>query len=419
MRNRKKCKYRYIEKGRYMKKSDLFHKPEMNRKYMAAAGIVLLLLILMAVFLRDRKTEDRVLEDDSIKYTLRWSGEDYEGTYKGATLNGKPSGTGEFTSDKGELTYSGQWQNGKPEGTGSLNYSDGTREEGMYLDGKRHHAVRIYESNNKYTDGVYDYGKCYGCRSEYKDGGLVHETLFANGDHVSKIKEQALELTRKVIDQKQYIDQYVYITGKVVFVYESETSCNFRVKSDGIGMVIGSFTDTAGYRSKQPVMPDMRIGDTVTIYGFYTGTVRDEMEGDDNFYGYQCVQIDPVYGMIESDDIKRGTFASISQNPYAYCGKRMDGEYIVDYFMKDGEISYVFAHPAGDEDSQYVIRIEDEPGVVFLGGDRLDLKGFVVGQKKTEEQDKTSTYVNDEGEVMQEISYRKYPIIRVMSYELR
>ena len=57
--------------------------------------------------------------------------------------------------------------------------------------------------------------------------------------------------------------------------------------------------------------------------------------------------------------------------------------------------------------------------MVFLGGDRLDLKGFVVGQKKTEEQDKTSTYVNDEGEVMQEISYRKYPIIRVMSYELR
>ena len=45
MRNRKKCKYRYIEKGRYMKKSDLFHKPEMNRKYMAAAGIVLLLLM--------------------------------------------------------------------------------------------------------------------------------------------------------------------------------------------------------------------------------------------------------------------------------------------------------------------------------------------------------------------------------------
>ncbi len=401
-----------------MNKRNLLQKPEINKKiYLAAAAIVLLLLIV--ILLSGRKATDVAVDDDTVKYTVKWSGNEYEGTYKGATLNGKPSGFGEFTSSNGELTYSGEWQNGKFEGTGSLSFSDGTREEGMYLDGKKHHWVRVYETENHYTEGVYDYGNSYGCRSEYKDGELVHETLFANKDHVSKIKQDAQKLTRELIDSKGFIDQYVYIIGKVEFLYESETSCTFRINSDEVGMVIGNYTDTAGYRSKQPVIPNMKNGDTVRIYGFYTGTVRNELEGDSNFYGYHCVQIDPVYGVIESDDLERGTFASVCQNPYAYCGKRMTGEYIVERFMKDGDIFFVFAHPSGAENDTYVLRIEAEPDTVFLGGDKLDLEGFIVGQKKTEEIDKTNTYVNDEGEVIQNISYKKYPIIRVMRYEHR
>lgn len=402
-----------------MKKRNLLQKPEANDKrfIVASVGIVLFILILFVVFLRGRRTTDLTVEDDTMKYTVRWSGDEYEGTYKGSTLNGIPSGTGDFTSSDGKLTYSGGWQNGRFEGTGSLTFSDGTREEGMYLEGKRHHWVRIYDSESHFTEGVYDYGNSYGCRSEYKDGELVHETLFANGDHVSQIKKDALELTRELIDSKEFINQYVYITGKVEFLYESETSCNFRIKSDEVGMVIGNYTDTAGYRSKQPLMPNMKNGDRVRVYGFYTGTVRDEMEGDSNFYGYHCVQIDPVYGMIESEDIQRGTYASVYQNPYAYCGKRMAGEYIVERFVKDGDLFYVFAHPSGADDNSYVLRIEAEPDTVFLGGEKLNLEGFIAGQRKTEVLNETNTYVNDEGEVVQNITYRKYPIIRVMSYE--
>ena len=396
--------------------------PEIQRKYIAAAVIAVAFLLFVLLIVRGcgkkANLNGRTVDEDTIKYSLKWQGEEYEGTYTGSTVNGKPEGTGVFTDKDAAITYSGQWSGGKFDGNGAVQYADGTHEEGMYLEGKRHLWVRRYESDKEYKDGVYDFGNLYGCLSTYKDGSLYHETLIANGDHVSQIRKNAVKLTKDLIANKGYIDKYVYITGKIVYLEDSDIACNYRIDSDSVGMVICNYTNTAGYRSKQPMMPNMAVGETITVYGFYTGLVRDELPADKEYYEYSCIQIDPVYGEPASGDNDRGTYASINRNPYSYCGKIMTGDYVVEKFTKSGDLFYLFVHKSGAEKEKYVLRIETEPDAVFYGEETLNLRGFIVGQRKTEIWSREFSETDDEEEV--ELSgYKKYPVIRVISYEHR
>ena len=395
--------------------------PSIKRKHVAVAVIAAVFLLGILAFAMNRgKKEDtavKVVEEDTLKYSLRWQGKDYKGTYTGRTANGKPEGTGTFTDEENGLTYSGEWDGGKFGGYGTIRYGDGTGEEGMFLDGNRHHWVRRYESATRYKDGVYDFGREYGCISEYSDGKLVDETLIANGDKVSQIRKDAAKLTGKLIDSKEYVDRYVYITGKVAYLQETDEICYFRIESDSVGMVMGSYPNTAGYRSGQPVVPNMEVDDRVVLYGYYVGTVRDELEEDRDFYEYSCAQFDPVYGELESDDNERGTYASISRNPYTYCGKSMEGDYVVERYMKSGDLFYVFAHPSDRKREHYVLRVEAEADAAFYGGETISLKGFIVGQRKTE--DWNRTLIDESEEKLTIAGYKKYPIIRVTSYEIR
>ena len=121
-----------------MKKRNIPVIPEIQKKHLAAAGIavVFLLLILLIALRRGNRADlrGRTVEEDTISYSLRWLGDDYEGTYTGRTVNGKPEGTGVFTDKEGASTYSGERQGGKARGYGSCQSGDGLRGEGMVLD---------------------------------------------------------------------------------------------------------------------------------------------------------------------------------------------------------------------------------------------------------------------------------------------
>ena len=67
--------------------------PEIQRKYIAAAviAVAFLLFVLLIVLGRGKKANlnGRTVEEDTIRYSLKWQGEEYEGTYTGSTVNGK------------------------------------------------------------------------------------------------------------------------------------------------------------------------------------------------------------------------------------------------------------------------------------------------------------------------------------------
>lgn len=385
--------------------------------YAGAAALILLLLLLFVVFTRGAKDKRTAAEtegeEDTLRISISWSDTDYEGTYTGYTVSGVPEGSGVFTDADGELTYTGNWKKGKFDGYGKIEFSDGTWEEGVYLSG-RHHWFRKYKSKSEYKDSLYDSGVLYGCRSEYKDGELVHETLTANGDHVSEIKRDALKLTRKLIMDKGYIGKYVFVTGVVDYYEESSWTCSYRIASEEVGMITGDYVNTSGFKSSQPMMANMKEGDKVTIYGYYTGTVRDELKDDTDYYGYQCLQIDPVYGEVQSD-AERGTYASIRENPYSYCGRIIEGEFVVDRFSRVDTSTYVNVHVSGNADECYVLDVESDEDETFYPGSRLSLRGFIDGQRNVSSRTRTTVHDDQERKVT---VYTKYPSIHVMSYEV-
>ena len=67
----------------------------------------------------------------------------------------------------------------------------------------------------------------------------------------------------------------------------------------------------------------------------------------------------------------------------------MEGDYVVERYMKSGDLFYVFAHPSDRKREHYVLRVEAEADAAFYGGETISLKGFIVGQRKTEDWNRT------------------------------
>ena len=401
------------------------------------AAVVLFAIVAVFFFISGivNRGGEQLQSNAELALTVTWSGSEYKGTYTGEALNGVPNGEGTFIHEGNEITYTGDWKNGTFNGQGSLTYSDGKWEEGTYKDGKRNGWVRRYDSKSSYKDNIYDNGGKYGVQSEYSKGKLVKETIYANGSSVSEIKKNALKLTGDVIRDKTYVDQYVYVKGKVVFLNEDDGSLFFRIKSDSIGMVTGDYSNTAEERRKQAVMPNMSVGDEVTVYASYNGYVEDMVEEDLDYYGLSCVYLDPVYGEISNTEtvsdtstdtdaetvtntnIERGSYASIRLNPYSYNGRLVEQSFVTDLSTYDDGILRVLVHDPSNAEEQYFLRIETEDDSLIYPGQTIGVKGYIRGQRKIREFG-NDVVLNTEKKEVIKAEYRKYPQIWVNDYQL-
>ena len=393
-------------------------------RIVAAAACILVLLLFLAAVRSFRRGKVQLGEASKSEqtisdYTLRWLGTDYTGTYTGQVQGKKPGGEGLF--ETADFSYQGEWNNGVFDGKGVITYSDGTWEEGSYMGGKRHSMVRQYSSAAEYKENLFDFGKEYGNVCKFKDGKEESRKLIANGDSVKEIKKEALELTEEVISEKQYADHYVYVTGTVQYVVEDEYGCSFRMKTDSIGMVTGSFDNTSGKRSRQEIMPNLEKGDRLRVYGFYAGLLKNGMENDSTYYGFNYFAINPVYGEIVSDVEYADEYEGMCKQPYLSTGRRSEREYIVETCIKtDGKYN-IFAYPAegGDNEEIYVLYINGHEDDVFYPGQKLFINGFYAGQYKV--MDRSNIEFNSEGEILDKshLKFDKYPRLTVISFEVR
>ena len=229
---------------------------------------------------------------------------------------------------------------------------------------------------------------------------------------MSEIKKNALKLTGDVIRDKTYVDQYVYVKGKVVFLNEDDGSLFFRIKSDSIGMVTGDYSNTAEERRKQAVMPNMSVGDEVTVYASYNGYVEDMVEEDLDYYGLSC-----VYDTVTNTNNERGSYASIRLNPYSYNGRLVEQSFVTDLSTYDDGILRVLVHDPSNAEEQYFLRIESEDESLIYPGQTIGVKGYIRGQRKIREFG-NDVVLNTEKKEVIKAEYRKYPQIWVNDYQL-
>lgn len=352
-------------------------------------------------------------EDGTIPYKVSWQWIKYKGEYVGELNDGLPEGEGVFTSADGSFSYSGQWTEGCFNGTATITYPNGEIEEGKYRMGRRHGLCRTYYPDNTYDDKLYIQNQVFGNCITYKNDQPVEKSLIVNGISSEELMEEAQDLADQLLESQKMTSDYISVSGIVEFVEENTENCNFRINSEGLGMVTGSYGDSFGNGLEQAIMPNFKIGDKVMLYGYYNGYLKDGFKKDLDYYGYSCFNIEPVFGIIISENDVSNPFSFTMNNPYLYMGMRVEMSFTIDRCIRNGKNYYIFGYMQTEDHSSdtYVLHITSEDNELFLTGRNIDIHGYYFGQYK----DKKSIENSISG--ITETEYRKYPLVEVIEFE--
>lgn len=356
---------------------------------------------------------------DQKQITVKWQKEEYTGIYTGGLKNDKPSGEGTFVSDDERLRYSGGWKKGKFHGSGTVTYTDGAYETGSYEKGKRHGKIKEYKNENEYSVARYNEDQLYGTRVYYENGEEIKTKSYFKGKSLGSIEKKAIKLTPEVIKERSYIDKTVYIEGTVCFASETSKSEYLRIDTDSVGMVVARWYDNLGKYLKQPIMPMMKAGDKVKIYGTYEDITRYQVINDTEAFGYDYPEIKPSFGYItekakerdvkakdkstdtdatekseildnsNADSDKTYTYQELLDEPFSQYTRWVSGNYVVKKVHREKKKIYIYAFPKEqeklDEAQQeiYVLFFNVESNEVFKSGDTLKISGYLDGQYKT------------------------------------
>ena len=337
----------------------------------------------------------------TISYEIEWQENTYQGTFTGKTSKGLPTGQGVFESDDGTLRYEGRWVAGVFQGNGVITSGDGTIEEGKYYYGKRNGLIRIYDSEDSYVECLYQRDIAYGYECSYKEGELVSEKLIIQGMSREELIKEAVCLSGNPAESRAFENKIIQIEGEVVYVYEDQDSCYFRIDDAEAGYVTGKYENTTANGAQQRYMPEMTAGEHVRIYGRFEGYTRNKMESDETVYGWDCLTIDPYYGEIVGEDVPFfdiSQYADLQKYPYQIYGKRVKDHFVIEQILKKGNTYYMWAVSEENRRSEkepYVLIYDGKNGISVSQGDTAYIDGFSAGQIKTiriTDAEETSTY---------------------------
>ena len=348
---------------------------------------------------------------DQKQITVKWQKEEYTGIYTGGLKNDKPSGEGTFVSDDERLRYSGGWKKGKFHGSGKITYIDGSYETGSYEKGKRHGRIKEYKDEENYSVARYNEDMLYGERIYYENGGEVKTKWYYNGKPLDKIEKKAIELTNQVFDDKEYLDKTVYIEGIVAFVGETSKTEYFRIDTDSIGMVIGKYSNQLGKYTKQANLPTMKVGDKVRIYGTCSDIAKNQCINDEDCFGYDYPEIEPISGyIIESESKDKETI----ENRYVFehYTRWTSEKYVVKEVLRSGKKIYIFANIYdSDSEEEYVLFFNADGDNIIREGDVIKASGYYDGQYKAIKDEEKELFENQEKR--KETYYDRYSGVKI------
>ena len=226
---------------------------------------------------------------NTFDYTFMINTMQYSGTYSGETINGRPSGKGEFQSDADSpsiFSYSGEFENGLFEGNGIYTYSDGSYLECEFASGVPTGKGTVTYPDNSYSEIKYDdFGIPYGATNKYSENDkFLSRDFYNNGELVSTLMQQAQQIDYSELYRhaNKYFGSILKIKGTVIHVYEDDTSCTFKFQDAANNLYWGNYKNTSYNKYNQAIMPTLQEGDQLTLYAFAKGvscyTVPDDAE---------------------------------------------------------------------------------------------------------------------------------------------
>ena len=384
------------------------------------------IIIIIGYRIKNKRITEKK-DTDYSEYQITWENEELTGSYDGELSKAKPSGEGVFVSEDGKFSYEGQWEKGEFNGLGKITYADGSWEEGEYEQGRRNGICRVYSSDADYTESRYHEGVPYGEISIYEDNTKKSSDYCINSILLSDLKEKAQLLSSKSLQNALRENQYIYVTGTVAFVAEDDENCYFRIDTESIGMVTGSYQNCLGIREKQAYMPLMKTGDQVLIYGYCIGSQKNQCIEDAEGYGYDYCCIQPVYGENLSERLKgmdADSYAFQKSYPYANYGESVEDTFIVLKSVRKGKKYNIQAKQsdAVSDKEQYTLIYQGDTDRIFYSGQKLQISGYYDGQyKRLQTNELNIRHVqmeqDDKKNTVYTYLYDMYPAINVMEIQ--
>lgn len=212
--------------------------------------------------------------DSAKSITVTFEGKKYAGKYAGEMSDdGEPNGEGMFTSsDSGKLvTVEGTWNNGILQGSVRITLSDSSIVVVDYQDDVENGIARRTYDNGDYSIYRCDRGKhvnkvmCFD-----RDGQLKGIDRYYDEVLISDLIEQSEEVNYSDLftQSVEYFMKPIKFSGRVTDVLDNSKGTYILVENEENETIIGNYynTETA---TPQALVPNLSVGENVTLYGFY------------------------------------------------------------------------------------------------------------------------------------------------------
>lgn len=357
------------------------------------------LLVLLGVFIfncvfvlasSEKETDGN---SEGFKYQFRINTIKQVGLYEGDTTEGKPSGYGKFTAEEPNYyVYEGEFESGTFEGEGQMVYENGDCLEGKFKSGVPEGKCKLTHTDGSYEIIRYRKGVARGPLVSYSaDDEVIGKDYYYDGERVSKWIETSKEISYRDLyeHEDEYYGSVLKLNCKVVNVYENLTACHFKVVDENNQIYWGVYSNNIQQEYNQSVMPSLKVGDELELYGFYRGILTYSCPNDDEDFGYSYPNILPIIGETKDFDLDYAELScdydEVMRFPY---------HYYLTYTTITGTVDGVIY-----KDNEHAVKVKDAEGNVYycildelmalkedvelpLPGDKIRYRGRFMGLYK-------------------------------------
>lgn len=399
-----------------------------KRKFLIGVFVILVVTILI---IGGYKILQKRVVNDELSINLIWDNKTYNGMYQGKIKGGIPYKEGVFTSKDDELLYEGTWSDSSFSGKGKITYKDGTYEEGTFKNGIRNGEFRFYKSDGIFQVINYDNGIAVGNTYFYENGVMKKVDKFYNGVLREELKKQAEKFEYSAAGVEQFYNKPIYVDVIVKDIFQTQSECYLKLNSNSGQTYICNYNNTKADDRNQALMPCLKVGDKIRLYGYYKGISENEIETDLKDYGYAFPELVPFFAeFLDKDnyDIYNidDSYNMAQLFPYEICGIKIEREYVVDAIVKQkSNIYYIKVHDLSSIQEQYYLYYKADGDIIVPGeNEKIKIKGVYDGIYKESKiplgNDIKKGDKNSESKFIQtENSYNLYPLIEVEQMEIK
>lgn len=353
---------------------------------------ILILVILAGCYISITSSAKSSASTEEFEYTYYVNNIEYSGLYTGETVNGLPSGKGEFIADSNSpflFSYSGEFKDGFFDGEGTYTYPNESYLECTFASG-----IPVGKGTITYPDHSYmniefsDIGIPFGPASTYSaDNQLIDYSFYNNGELLTTLIQDAQQIDYKDLYRMpdNYYGVVMKIHGTILHVYEDSSYCTFKIQDQNENIYWGSYHNNTYSKYNQAIMPTLKTGDVITLYAFSKGLTSYSCIDDTEQYNTLLPEVSAITAQLEDEVLDYNSLSydydNVLRFPYHYVKQPAKIKGHIISLIKINNRSYIKV--SDSKNNIYYISPKKKKDLKsLLPGDLISVEGYYNGLYK-------------------------------------